>query len=178
MLHVGSFQWLLLCLVWQPLWISEISKEVSGGAGHLSSSRGNKSLALTFVMEKCVSHIKNKIKSSLCSQDPHLSQAESLQWFKVNWEETVFSALWSVNKEGSKGNTSPESAKMACPPEGQRTWWEHALWSDNHESGHFCTMLHPRHTMYAADYTSGKNEQRYMLSKHRPHSDKVHVVAG
>lgn len=97
MLHVGSFQWLLLCLVWQPLWISEISKEVSGGAGHLSSSRGNKSLTLTFVMEKCVSHIKNKIKSSLCSQDPHLSQAESYSDLRLTERRLYFllSEVWT-----------------------------------------------------------------------------------
>ena len=90
------------CLIWQPLWISEISKDVSGGAGHLCLSRGNKSLAFPFVMEKRVSHVKNEMKSALCSQHPHLSQPESLHWFKVDWDETVFSALLSVN-EVSRG---------------------------------------------------------------------------
>lgn len=74
------------------------------GSGHLCLSRGNKSLAFPFVMEKRVSHIKNiKMKFAWCSQHPHLSQPESLHWFKVDWAETVFSALLSVNKVSRGG---------------------------------------------------------------------------
>lgn len=108
-LNVGAWCHLRCCILAAsgsfslPLWISEISKDVSGGAGHLCLSRGNKSLVFPFVMEKCVSHVKNEMKSALCSQHPHLSQPESLHWFKVDWDETVFSAFLSVNKVSRGG---------------------------------------------------------------------------